>query len=232
MERYQLIKELPSEERPYEKCCTYGPGALSDAELLAVILRTGTKGRSSLSLARQLLMSPQCKEGIQGLCRFSLAQLQKQKGIGKVKGIQILCVAELSRRIAKSTARNQLSFTSPESIANYYMEDMRHEKQERILLVLLNARGDLICDRFLFSGTISSAIASPREIFLEALKYEAVNLVLLHNHPSGDPSPSEEDIYLTARLSECGRLLDVPLMDHIIIGDRKYMSFREENLIR
>ncbi len=227
----QLMRDLPSDERPYEKCRSYGPGALSDAELLAVVLRTGSKGQSALSLARRLLQTPNCRDGIQGICNYSLAELTKQKGIGAVKGIQILCVAELSRRIAKSTAGRRLCFSSPETIADYYMEDLRHEKQEKIILILLNTRGDMICDRVMYSGTVSFSPVSPREIFLEALRYEAVNIVLLHNHPSGDPTPSREDILLTKRLLECGRLLNVPLTDHIIIGDRKYLSFREEGLL-
>lgn len=228
---YQLMKEIPSDERPYEKCRAYGPGALSDAELLAVILRTGSKGCSALDLARRLLHTPICRDGIQGICGFTLAELMKQKGIGKVKGIQILCVAELSRRIAKSTAGRKLCFTSPDTIADYYMEDLRHEKQERIILIMLNTKGDLICDRQIFSGSVSSSLVSPRELFLEALKNEAVNIVLLHNHPSGDPSPSKEDLILTKRLCECGQILNIPVLDHIIIGDRRYFSFREGQLL-
>lgn len=231
MSSIERIKELPSDERPYEKCRKNGPGTLSDAELLAIILRTGSKGMSSLSLARKLIQSEQCKDGIQGICNFTLNELMKLKGIGIVKGIQILCVGELSRRIAKSTARKRLSFTSPDSIADYYMEDLRHEKQEKIVLVLLDTRGNLIHDKYIFSGSISQSLASPREIFLEALKQEAVNVVLLHNHPSGDPTPSREDIALTSRIAQCGKLLNIPLTDHIIIGDRKYVSFREQKLL-
>lgn len=231
MNSIELIKEIPSDERPYEKCRQHGPGALSDAELLAVILRTGSKGMSSLSLARKLIQSEQCKDGIQGISNFTLKELMKLKGIGIVKGIQILCVGELSRRIAKSTAKKRLSFTSPGSIADYYMEDLRHEKQEKIVLVLLDTRGNFISDKYIFSGSISQSLASPREIFLEALKQEAVNVVLLHNHPSGDPTPSREDVAMTARVAQCGRLLDIPLTDHIIIGDRKYVSFREQKLL-
>ncbi len=231
MNSIERIKELPSDERPYEKCRQSGPGALSDAELLAVILRTGSKGMSSLSLARKLIQSEQCKDGIQGICNFTLKELMKLKGIGIVKGIQILCVGELSRRIAKSTARQKLSFTSPQSIADYYMEDLRHEKQEKIVLVLLDTRGNLINDKHIFSGSVSASLVSPREIFLEALKQEAVSVVLLHNHPSGDPTPSQEDMVLTSRLAQCGKLLNIPLTDHIIIGDRKYISFREKNLL-
>ncbi len=232
MEHHDLMKQLPADERPYEKCRCYGPGALSEAELLAVILRTGSRGRSALSLARTLLQSPKCRDGIQGITQFTLSELMREKGVGTVKGIQILCVAELSRRIAKSSAGKRLRFTSPKTVADYYMEDLRHKKQEQILLVLLNGRGELICDRRVFEGTVSASLVSPREIFLEAMKYDAVNLILLHNHPSGDPAPSKEDLALTERMAGCGRLMDMPLLDHIIIGDRNYYSFREEKRLR
>lgn len=231
MSSTERIKELPSDERPYEKCCQHGAGALSDAELLAVILRTGSKGMSSLSLARKLIQSEQCREGIQGICSYSIQELRKIKGIGQVKAVQILCVGELSRRISKSRARKKLSFTSPSSIADYYMEDLRYEKQEKIVLIMLDTRGNLIGDKSVFSGSVSSSLASPRELFLEAIKQEAVHIVLLHNHPSGDPSPSKEDIALTSRIAQCGKLLNIPLTDHIIIGDRKYVSFREQKLL-
>lgn len=231
MQSTELIKDLPLDERPYEKCEKLGSQALSDGELLAVLLRTGSHGQSALALARRLLSLPECKCGIQGITHLRMNRLRELKGIGKVKAIQLLCLAELSRRIAKSSAGEQLSFTSPETIAAYYMEDLRHEQQEQILAVYLNTRGHLICDRRLFRGTVSASLASPREIFMEALRCEAANMILLHNHPSGDPTPSQPDMEITERVFESGKMLDIPLLDHIIIGDRRYFSFREARLL-
>lgn len=231
MQSTEMIKDLPLDERPYEKCEKLGAQALSDGELLAVLLRTGSQGQSALALARRLLSLPECKCGIQGITHLQMKRLCEQKGIGKVKAIQLLCLAELSRRIAKSSAGEQLSFTSPETIAAYYMEDLRHEKQEQILAVFLDTRGHFICDRKLFRGTVSASLASPREVFMEALRCEAANMILLHNHPSGDPTPSQADIQITQRIEEGGKMLDIPLLDHIIIGDRRYFSFREADLL-
>ncbi len=231
MERITM-KDIPEDDRPYEKCLKCGPEGLSDAELLSIIIRTGSKEDNSLGLAQKILALNYPKEGILGLLHLSLPELMQIKGIGRVKGAQLLCIGELSRRIWKKAAlEDVVSFTNPVDIMNYYVEDLRHKEQEQIRIMLLNTKGALIRDVLISQGTVNSSVVSPREIFLEALKYHAVNLILVHNHPSGDPAPSQEDIQLTRRVKEAGELIGIRLLDHIIIGDNSYISFRERGII-
>ena len=226
----QTMKCLPKEERPYEKCWHSGAGSLTDAELLSVILRTGSRGEPALELSRRVL-SLSTEEGLLGIYHLSLAELVKVRGIGKVKAIQLKCIAELSRRIAKTQAGSSLSFSDPETVAEYYMEDFRHEEQEKLLLLLLNSKGRLLGEEVISKGTVNATLISPREIFLCAFRYHAVSIILLHNHPSGNPTPSEEDRLMTKRVKESGILLGIELLDHIVIGDHKAVSFRREGLI-
>ena len=225
------ILSLPPEERPYEKCLEQGCQALSDAELLAVIIRTGAVGDTSVSLARRVLDLGGRQGNLAGLCGLSVQELTSVKGIGRVKAIQIQCIAELSRRMAKSRARDGLCFHDPASIADFYMEDLRHEEREQCRVMMLNTRSMLLAEKQLSVGTVNASLISAREIFLEALKCQAVYIILIHNHPSGDPHPSREDILLTKRVWEAGELIGISLLDHIIIGDRSYVSLREENLM-
>lgn len=227
----RTMKGLPESERPYEKCMTYGAGSLSDAELLAAILGTGTHGKSALGLAREMLYQKQEEKGILGLLQLEEKQLQKIPGIGKSKAARLLCIFEFARRISKETARKQLDFAQPKSVADYYMEDMRHLKQEQLLLIMLDGKNRLVRDKILFKGTVNQSLANPREIFLEALRAEAVFILLLHNHPSGDTTPSRADILMTRQIKEAGDLLGIRLLDHIIIGDRAYTSLCNEKLM-
>lgn len=231
MDEKRNLKGLPEEERPYEKCLKYGCQALSDAELLAVIIRTGSVGHTSVDLARKVLSLTGESRRITGIASLSVAELTAIRGIGKVKAIQIQCVAELSRRIAKTRAREGLSFREPSSIADYYMEDLRHEERENCILMMLNTRNRLLGEKRLFVGTVNASLISTREIFLEALRNQAVYIILVHNHPSGDPTPSREDLLLTQRVKEAGTLIGIELLDHIIIGDRSYTSLREEKFM-
>ena len=225
------ILSLPPEERPYEKCLEQGCQALSDAELLAVIIRTGAVGDTSVELARRVLDLGGRQGNLAGLCGLSVQELTSVKGIGRVKAIQIQCIAELSRRMAKSRARDGLCFHDPASIADFYMEDLRHEEREQCRVMMLNTRSMLLAEKQLSVGTVNASLISAREIFLEALKCQAVYIILIHNHPSGDPHPSREDILLTKRVWEAGELIGISLLDHIMIGDRSYVSLREENLM-
>lgn len=225
------ILSLPPEERPYEKCLEQGCQALSDAELLAVIIRTGAVGDTSVELARRVLDLGGRQGNLAGLCGLSVQELTSVKGIGRVKAIQIQCIAELSRCMAKSRARDGLCFHDPASIADFYMEDLRHEEREQCRVMMLNTRSMLLAEKQLSVGTVNASLISAREIFLEALKCQAVYIILIHNHPSGDPHPSREDILLTKRVWEAGELIGISLLDHIIIGDRSYVSLREENLM-
>lgn len=227
------MKELPESERPYEKCLREGASALSDSELLAVILKTGTKGCSSLYLANEILnyLQKSSYPGLVGLHYISLEELTKIHGIGRVKAIQLKCVGELSKRIATSAAKSNLSFQHPVTIAQYYMEQLRHEEQEVMICMMLDSKNHLLGEQILTKGIANATLITPREVFLAALKYHAVNLILVHNHPSGDPTPSQCDLDVTERIRESGELLGIQLLDHIIIGDHRYISLREKGLL-
>lgn len=231
MNKKNNIKTLAPETRPYEKCERFGAANMTNVELLAVLLRTGTKGENSLQLAEKILYPVSAPEGILNIHKWSLEQLQQIKGIGRVKAIQIMCLCELTKRLAKATAGEGLNFSRPESIARYYMEDMRHNKQETMKLLLLNTKSKLIGETDISKGTVNMAIISPRELFVEALQKDAVSIILLHNHPSGDPTPSKEDVLVTRRIFEAGEMIGVDLLDHIIIGNNCYISLKEKGFI-
>lgn len=228
------ILERPAADlnRPYEKCLQYGPSVLNDAELLAVVIRSGTKGKSAVELAEQILAGNQTQKGLLGLLHMSMADLMEIPGIGEVKAIQLKCIAELSRRISSSSAETGLDFGNPRSVAEYYMESLRHKEQEELVLVMLDTKCHRLSDAVVFTGTVNASLVSTRELFLAAIRNRAVQIILLHNHPSGDPTPSKEDIAVTKKVAEAGKLLDIHLVDHIVIGDRCYVSFRESKLLR
>lgn len=225
------MKHIPDTQRPYEKCEKLGVSALSDSELIAVILRTGSKDNDVLSLSNDVLRLCDDGKNISRLLNLSEADLIALNGIGKVKARQIICIGELARRIALSKAEKNLSFSNAETIAEYYMEKLRYLQQEHFILCMLDAKNRLIKDRIMSIGTVTSTIISPRDIFKEALKYNAVRIIVLHNHPSGDPTPSSEDIEATNRLIKAGELLNLPVLDHIIIGDKEYCSLKEKGII-
>ncbi len=232
MKESNTIKEMYHDERPYEKCERFGAENLTDAELLAVILRTGTRGENSLELARRLIHSGQGKTGLTDIHQWSLERLMKVRGIGRVKAIQIRCLCELSKRMAREAASSGLDFSSPQTIARYYMEDMRHRKREVLKLILLDSRSRFISESDISTGTVDMALISPRELFIEAFQRGASYIILMHNHPSGDPAPSREDIRITRRVYEAGMLIGIGLLDHIIIGDNCFFSMKEKGLIQ
>ena len=227
---YENIITGVEEEKllPYEKCLEYGASSLDNAELLAAIIRTGTNGLSSIQLAEKLLENAGNLNGLYGM---SISELMQIKGIGKAKAVQICCILELSRRIAKQKARERLDFSNAETIAEYYMEDMRHLSVEKVMLLLLDGRHRLMKEILLSKGTANSSWVPVRNIFVEALRCEAVYMILIHNHPSGYPEPSREDLIITRQIKEAGELLGIPLSDHIIIGDKCYTSLREQNMM-
>ena len=225
------MKEMAEEERPYEKCLRYGAGRLSNVELLAVLLRTGTKGMNSLELAKSILEAPSGEESLLNIHQITLQKLKRLRGIGKVKAVQILCLSELAKRLAKASAKEGLVFHLPVTIAEYYMEEMRHQKQEHMKLLMLDTKSKLLGESNISKGTVNASLVSPRELFIEALDCGAVSIILLHNHPSGDPTPSQADILFTKRVKEAGELIGILLLDHIIIGNNCYISFAEQNMI-
>lgn len=226
------IADMPPEDRPYEKCIRYGARHLTDAELLAVIIRTGAKGERSLDIAQKVLHVEGQKMGLLGIHHSSIEQLMMLRGVGKVKAIQLKCVAELARRFAKAQMGERLSFKEPSKIAEYYMEDLRHAEKEECYVLLLDSKCALIHKVHISTGTINASFLLPREILKEALQWNAACFILMHNHPSGDPQPSREDAAATLRIKECGELMGIPLIDHIIIGDNRYVSLKEAGLLR
>lgn len=231
-EYMSLFKEkYIQDELPYDKFKKYGVESLSDVELLAIMLRTGTKNKTPLELGRDILNLAGEKWGLLGLHHFSLKDLLQISGIGEVKAIQLLCIAEICKRTANMKAKVDLSFDKPDTIAAYYMESMRHLETEKLFLVLLDAKLRKMSEKIISIGTLNTTLISPREIFIQALKQEAAYIVLLHNHPSGDSTPSRQDINVTQKIKEVSDLVEIPLLDHIIIGDNRYTSFNEEGLL-
>ncbi len=224
--KYMTIKELPESERPYEKCEKYGASVLSDSELLAIIIKSGNRNERSTDLASRILMMKEARYGLNVLNHVSMKELCSINGIGKVKAIQLMAVAELSKRMAEDIKREGITFEDSDSIAGFYMEKMRHLEREQTRLLLFDMRMKMISDMEIFKGTVGRSFMEPREILIEALKADAVSFVLLHNHPSGDPTPSTADIEITKRLKNAGDLIGIKLKDHIIIGDKRYVSLR------
>lgn len=224
-EKNEITKK---QEMPYERFVQFGPENLTEAELLAIILRTGTKDSSAVELAEKVLaLAKYPREGLLGLYDVSLEELMSINGIGMVKAIKLKCLTELSMRINCARAKQGICFTRSGMVADYYMERLRHLNTECVFLLCLDSKGQLIRETRLSEGSVRMALISPREIFIEALRCKAVNIILLHNHPSGDPMPSEADRELTWNVQDVGEKLDIPLLDHIIIGDNRYTSFRE-----
>ena len=226
-----MIQTKYKDELPYEKCLEQGADSLTNTELLAVLLRTGTKGINVLELAEFILSSSCGDSGILNIHNCTLEKLKSIRGIGNVKAVQILCLSELAKRLAKATAKEGLILSLPSTIADYYMEEMRHQKQEHMKLLMLNSKSKLLGEKDISKGTVNASLVSPRELFIEALEKQAVAIILIHNHPSGDTTPSENDMMLTKRVQEAGRLIGIELLDHIIIGDNCYMSFAEAKLL-
>uniref|UniRef100_I5AQT4 DNA repair protein radc n=1 Tax=Eubacterium cellulosolvens (strain ATCC 43171 / JCM 9499 / 6) TaxID=633697 RepID=I5AQT4_EUBC6 len=227
----KTMKAMPQEERPYERCIRQGPQHLSDTELLAVLLRTGRQNCSALELADEILHLCPFESGVTGLLHLNLQQLREVRGIGDVKAVQILCLGELSRRISKREVRRRICFSAPSGVAEYYVESLRYEEQEVVCAVMLDTKNHLLGEAEISRGTVNQSLISPRELFLSALSFHAVSVILVHNHPSGDPSPSGDDQDVTERIRCAGELLGIRLVDHIIIGDGEYFSFMEHGLL-
>ncbi len=215
-------------EQPYERFMEYGAGSLTNAELLAIILRTGTSGTTAVELGRQILeLNNSDSTSLISLHNLTMSDLLSVHGIGEVKAIKILCLAEITRRMVIEKKKKLPTFTNPSDIAACYMEELRHKKKEVVLLLMLDTKLSLIGEKILTEGTVNSSILSPRDVFTEAMHERAVSIILLHNHPSGDPTPSAEDVHITRQISIVGTLMDIKLLDHIIIGDLCYTSLKE-----
>lgn len=222
-----------SSDLPYEKFQRMGPEALTEAELLAIILQTGTKEKSVLQLAGEVLgLARPPRGGLLGLYDVTMEELMEIKGIGLVKAVKLKCLTELSMRMNKANAREGLVFLHSGTVAEYFMEQLRHRDTECLILVSLDAKCRMISEKKISDGCVNMSLISPREIFLEALHARAVNILLVHNHPSGDPAPSMADRKLTQIVEKLGGEMNIPLLDHIIIGDNRYTSFKEQGYLR
>ena len=219
-----------SEEMPYEKFEKYGLEALTNRDLLAILLRTGTKDMNVQQLA-QYLLSYHSKESLIGLYDFSYEQLQSIKGIGKIKALQIMTFLELSKRITKERYQPITKITSPRILAQYFMEALRHEHKECFVVTFLDAKCKMMSHQTISTGSLTASIVHPREVYKIAIQKSAYSIIVLHNHPSGDPTPSKEDIQITQRLKKVGEVIGIPLLDHIIIGDGIYKSLKEESYL-
>ncbi len=232
MQKTEKLKQNNHDNMPYEKYLRFGAEALTESELLAIILRTGTKDKSALDIAEEILnISEMPRTGLLGLYDVPLERLLKIKGLGTVKAVKIKCIAELAMRINSASARDGVIINKPDTVANYFMEKMRHKRKECVILTCLDAKCRILKEILLSSGSVNMSLISPREVFLEALRAEAVTIILVHNHPSGDPTPSAADVECTKCIKEMGDKLDVALLDHIIIGDNCYTSFKEKGYI-
>jgi DNA repair protein RadC len=223
-----MIRDFPEDERPRERLISDGPESLANHELLAILLRTGTKDESVLQLANRLLNH---FEGLRLLKDATIEEMTSIKGIGTAKAVQILAAIELGRRISRLQYDERYVIRSPEDGAKYVMEDMRFLSQEHFVCLYLNTKNQVIHRKTVFIGSLNASIVHPREVFKEAIKRSAASVICAHNHPSGDPTPSREDIEVTKRLAECGRMIGIELLDHLIIGDRKFVSLKEKGYV-
>jgi len=222
-----MIRDLAEEDRPRERLREVGARALSTAELLAIILRVGTRGVSAVRLAERLLVD---FDGLPGLSRTSVAELSIVTGIGPAKAVQIKAALELGRRMVASAPEERPKVTSPADAANLLMSEMMFLEQEHLRVILLNTRNEVLSAPTIYQGSLNTSVVRIGELFRQAVRANAAALIVAHNHPSGDPSPSPEDINVTRQLVKAGQLLDVKVLDHIVIGHQRYVSLKERNL--
>ncbi|MBU8730408.1 DNA repair protein RadC [Cytobacillus oceanisediminis] len=223
-----LIKDFPQDERPGERFVLNGPQSLSNHELIAILLRTGTKDESVLQLANRLITH---FEGLRLLKDASLDEITAIKGIGSAKAIQLLAAVEIGRRISTLTYDDRYTIRSPEDGANYVMHDMRFLSQEHFVCLYLNTKNQVLHKKTIFIGSLNASIVHPREVFKEAFRRSAASIICIHNHPSGDPTPSREDIEVTKRLAESGKIIGIEVLDHLIIGENKFVSLKEKGYL-
>ncbi len=223
------MKLLPADDRPREKLIEHGPDILSNSELLAILIRTGTTERSALDIARELTDNGGLYSNIAQA--RSVADLSKIKGLGPAKAAAILAAVELGRRVAGADPQKKVKLSSPEACVSYLMPRMRYEQQEKFLVLLLDSKNQLLKCQQVSEGTLNASVVHPREVFAPAMLHRAACVLAAHNHPSGDPAPSIEDRKLTQALEATGTVMGIPLLDHIIIGDGRYFSFRENGYL-
>lgn len=219
-----ILRDVPNEDRPRERMRQFGAHALSNAELLAILLRTGTVSESAIGLAHRVL---QASDGLRNLVDMSFEQLTSIKGIGPAKALQVQAGIELGRRLSRARLGEAIVIRSPEDVSELMMEELRYLQKEHFVCLFLNTKNQVIGQETLSMGSLNASIVHPREVFRSAIKRSSAAIICVHNHPSGDPTPSAEDINVTKRLMEAGSIIGIDILDHIIIGDQKYVSLKE-----
>jgi DNA repair protein RadC len=222
-----LIRELPAQERPRERLRKYGAASLSNAELLAIVLRTGAASESVLNLSAKLLAR---FGGLDGLVKAGFGELCSERGLGAAKASQLKAALELGRRVLGSQAQDRFVVRCPDDIASLLSAEMALLEQEELRLVLLDSKNQVQSVANLYKGSVNTSLVRISEMFREAVREGCPALIAVHNHPSGDPTPSQEDIRITEQLVEAGKLLDIEVLDHIIIGHQRYVSLKEQEL--
>ena len=225
-----MVRDLPEEERPREKLIRRGAAALSDTELLAILLRTGTSSVSVLHLAEEVLAKYQDK-GLLAIMNVSPQEVASIHGVGLAKAAAIVAAVELGRRLSAKAAQKQEKIGGPEDVARYAAPLLRFEQKEHFRVMLLDVRNRVLAMPTVSIGSLTASVAHPREIFREAIRYSAANMILIHNHPSGDPTPSREDLQLTRQMMRAGEIMGIPVLDHVIIAGDGFLSIKEANCL-
>ncbi|WP_290710299.1 DNA repair protein RadC [Anaerovibrio sp.] len=226
-----MVKDLPADDRPRERLLAYGPGILSNAELLAILLGSGSKEKSAMQLAHDLL-SQHRDSGVTALATMNVEELTEHKGIGSAKAASLLAAVELGKRLELNSTAKRPVVRCPADAADYAMPRLRYEQREHFAIILLNIKNHILSMPIISIGSLTASVVHPREVFKAAVQNSAAAMILVHNHPSGDPSPSKEDINITRQLIQAGKLMDIPVLDHIVLGDNKYISLKEEGMIQ
>ena len=227
--RYETrIRDLPAGERPRERLRSYGASRLSNAELLAIILRTGLPSESVLSLSTRLLSQ---FKGLSGLARASFEDLRKVHGLGDAKAAELKAALELGRRLLSVPEVDRPTIQGPQDVANLVQADMAFLAQEHLRVMVLNTRNQVLTTDEVYKGNVSSAVVRSSEVFREAVRSNSPSIIIVHNHPSGDPSPSTDDVQVTRRLVEAGKLLEIEVLDHVVVAERGFVSLNEKGLM-
>ncbi len=225
-----MVRDLPAEERPREKLIQQGAASLSDTELLAILLRTGTSSVSVLHLAEEVLAKYQDK-GLVSIMNISPQEIATVHGVGLAKAATIVAAVELGRRLSTKAAQKLEKIEGPEDVARYASPILRFEQKEHFLVMLLDVRNRVLAMPKVSIGSLTASVAHPREIFREAIRYSAANMILIHNHPSGDPTPSREDIQITKQMMKAGEIMGIPVLDHVIIAGDGFLSLKETDCL-